>query len=418
MRERNEYWNSPEKEAVLLYGPLPSLAANTSGAKGKIDPLCVRVVDPSLFTVPYCEALVGALEEAGAEVKLVGRPPRKGETRPRIPFEPRFYRRSDTLSRRIGKPGMALKALEHCLDATSFALSALPKGAIAHFQWLPFPLADSIALRFCRRRGPVVVTVHDTTPFNGTPTSKLQLHGFTAALGLADRLIVHTWTGLEHLVASGLDRARIRCIPHGPLGGFEDVPPPPETGPMTLVAFGKIRHYKGIDVLIEALAALSREERKALKVIVAGEPMMDIAPLQARSAATGLDGTIEWRLGHLGEETMRDLFTEAGGFVFPYREIEASGVLFLVQGLGRWMIASRLGAFAETISDGETGRLVAAEDVPALTEALRECVRFRPRPSAAVSVQGWDDIAEATLATYREALLHWQATHRGKAASA
>jgi len=370
----------------------------------------IWVLDPSLFTIPYCEALVGALEDKGAGVTLVGRPLRQGEAPPRVPFEPRFYRHSDSLPRRFGKPGMALKALEHCADIVSFALAGRPSAMITHFQWLTFPLADYVGERLCQARGPVVITVHDTTPFNGTPSSMMQLRGFTAALGKADRLIVHTRTGLEKLAASGLDPARIRCIPHGPLGGFTDIPPPPETGPMTLVAFGKIRPYKGVDLLIQALAALDAEDRRALRVIVAGEPLMDVAPLQAEIEAAGLGGTIELRLGHLDDAAMRALFTEASGFVFPYREIEASGVLFLVQGLGRWLVASDLGAFAETITDGASGRLVPPGDVRALTEALRECARRRPRPTAAAPmVLGWDMIAEATLSTYQEALQDWQA---------
>lgn len=371
----------------------------------------IRVLDPSLFTTPYCEALVGALDQRGTDVMLLGRPLRKGEVRPRVPFEPRFYRRSDSLPRRMGKPGMALKALEHCTDLTRFALGRRPGMTVSHFQWLPFPLADYAGLRLCRRRGPVVVTVHDTTPFNGTPSSALQLRGFTAALGLADRLIVHTRTGLEKLVASGLDRARIRCIPHGPLGNFTDLPPPSRSGPMTLVAFGKIRPYKGIDLLIEALALLSAEDRQGLRVVVAGEAMMDIAPLRAQIAAARLEATVELRPGHLNDEAMRELFSEASGFVFPYREIEASGVLFLVQGLRRWMVASRLGAFAETIRDGESGRLVPPDDVPALAQALRECARQRPCPPASAPVASWDTIAEATLATYQEALEEWRTRH-------
>lgn len=394
----------------MLNDLLPRVAASPPSPAAAPWPR-IRVLDPSLFTIPYCEALVGALGRRGADATLVGRPLRPGEVRPRVPFEPSFYRRSDSLPRRIGKPGMALKALEHCTDLARFALGRRPAATVAHFQWLPFPLADYAGLRLCRSRGPVVVTVHDTTPFNGTPSSVLQLRGFTAALGLADRLIVHTRTGLEKLVASGLDRARLRCIPHGPLGDFTDIPPPPRAGPMTLVAFGKIRPYKGIDLLIEALAMLSTEDRQALRVVVAGEAMMDVAPLRAQIAAARLEGTVELRLGHLSDEAMRELFAEASGFAFPYREIEASGVLFLVQGLRRWMVASRLGAFAETIRDGESGRLVPPGDVPALAQALRECARQRPRPPAAAPVTSWDTIAEATLATYQEALQDWRSQH-------
>ena len=46
----------------------------------------VSVIDPSLFTLPYDEALVRALLDAGLRAVLVGRPPRPGEAAPSVPF--------------------------------------------------------------------------------------------------------------------------------------------------------------------------------------------------------------------------------------------------------------------------------------------------------------------------------------------
>ena len=103
------------------------------------------------------------------------------------------------------------------------------------------------------------------------------------------------------------------------------------------------------------------------------------------------------------------LLEAADGFVFPYREIEASGVFYLVQGLGRWLIASRLGAFAEAIEDGASGRLVRPGDPDALAAALREAANSRPFPTAAPRVTGWDAIASATVAVYAAAWTQWEA---------
>ena len=80
---------------------------------------------------------------------------------------------------------------------------------------------------------------------------------------------------------------------------------------------------------------------------------------------------------------MHALFEIADAFVFPYREIEASGVFYLVQGLARWVIASRLGAFAEAIEDGVSGRLVAPGDPRSWRGRLAECVERRPQPVGA-----------------------------------
>jgi hypothetical protein len=129
----------------------------------------VTVVDPSLFTLPYDEALVRALLAAGLGAELVGRPPRPGETPPSVPFRAHCYRRFDSAPRRLGAAGALLKAGEHLGDALRLASTA---AGLMHVQWLAFPLADALALRLARRRGPVVVTVHDTTPFNGSPSSR------------------------------------------------------------------------------------------------------------------------------------------------------------------------------------------------------------------------------------------------------
>lgn len=370
----------------------------------------VLVIDPSLFTLPYDEALVGALRGIGIEARLVGRSARPDEARPNVPFSRHYYRLTDNAPRRLGAFGGALKALEHCADG--FRLSPGRAGPVLiHAQWLTFPLADRLAIRRWRRRGPVVVTVHDTTPFNGTPTSRFQSLGFHGALGEADRLIAHTESGVERLAESGLDRARIHCVPHGPLGTSPAAPPArdaergAEAARARVILFGKLRPYKGIDLLLEALARLDAGDRARLEIVVAGEPLMDIAPFEERIAREGLD--VELIPRRFDEAEMAALLATGDAFVFPYREIEASGVLFMVQGLGRWIVASRLGAFAEAIEDGESGRLVPPGDPAALERALREIARARPRPSRPPRVTGWAEIATATRAIYEQALRDW-----------
>ena len=138
-------------------------------------------------------------------------------------------------------------------------------------------------------------------------------------------------------------------------------------------------------------------------MIVAGEPMLDLAPLRRRIADAGLSGTIDLVARRLDDAETAALLDAADAFVFPYREIEASGVFYLVQGLGRWLIASRLGAFAEAIEDGISGRLVAPEDPQALADALREVACDRRRPTAPPRVTGWDAIARATIEVYAAA---------------
>ena len=360
-----------------------------------------------MFTAAYDEALVSALLRAGVATELVGRPLRDGESAPAVPFREAFYRTCDLAPKRLGQVGSAAKAIEHARDILSFAVSR-HRRRIAHYQWLVFPLVDGVALRLARRRGPVVVTVHDTTPFNGTPTHRLQAGGFLSALRAADRLIVHTAAGKRRLVENGIGENRIAVVPHGPLGS--DGPSRVESADRrwTVVAFGKMRAYKGLELLVEAVAGLDRETRGMLRVVMAGEPLMDLAPLRRRIREYDLTETVEIVDRRLDRPEMDTLFAGADTFVFPYREIEASGVFYLVQGLGRWVIASRLGAFAEALEDGRSGRLVAPVDIRELTSALHEACTERRVPTVAPRVAGWDAIAYQTLAVYAAAQCDWE----------
>ena len=74
-------------------------------------------------------------------------------------------------------------------------------------------MADRFLLALWRRMMPVVVTVHDTEPFNNTPTSPVQRWGFAKTLRQAHQLIVHTEQGRARLVALGLNKTQISIIP-------------------------------------------------------------------------------------------------------------------------------------------------------------------------------------------------------------
>ena len=364
----------------------------------------VRVIDPSLFTAPYDEALVAALGRAGADAQLVTRPARAGEAElaAQVPVRRKWYRWCDAAPRKLGALGAALKAGEHVVSSLVH-LVALRKSGAAHFQWLPFPLADRFLLALWRRMMPVVVTVHDTEPFNNTPTSPVQRWGFAKALRQAHQLIVHTEQGRARLVALGLDEARISVIPHGVGDAPQGVGPAPGGARWCLVLFGKIRPYKGVDLLVEAAARLPEAVRAGLRIVIAGEPMMDLAPLEARIAEAGLADCVELRPGYLDEAGMAALFGEADGFVFPYREIEASGVLYQVAGLHRWLIASDIGAFKEAMTGSGAGALVAAEDVAALAAAIAHGATERPQPQGRIAAMAWDDVAARTVDVYEAA---------------
>lgn len=373
------------------------------------------LVDPSLFTAPYDAALTEGLVASGVEPMWATRPQRQND-RQEIPVErvdPFFYRRVDEALSLPSKLRAVAKGLSHIAGLCVLVARVITrKPDVVHFQWTVVPPVDGLAIAVIRLFRPVVLTVHDTVAFNGERISWFQNLGFDWPIRLADRLIVHTRTGKQTLIARGVPADKVSVIPHGPLRLHVTPPTAAEIAQRdprwTFVLFGEIKPYKGLDLLVEALAALPEATRLKARLVVAGRPRMDLAAIEARIAELGLGSVIEFRARRQSEEEMALLFAQADCFVFPYHQIDASGVYFLTKAFSKWMIASRVGIFAEDMRENIDGRLIPVGSVEALTEALAHAIEARPSGAGAQASDSWTAIGHQTRALY-ESTLHARA---------
>ena len=99
---------------------------------------------------------------------------------------------------------------------------------------------------------------------------------------------------------------------------------------------------------------------------------------------------------------MAQLFARTDTFLFPYREIDASGVYYLVKHLGKWLIASRVGIFLEDLPSS-AGELFRAGDSDALAQAMTSAIVDRPAGSRPIDDQSWAFIGGLTRAAYLSA---------------
>jgi len=369
--------------------------------------LHATLVDPSLFTAPYDAALTSGLLSSGVHPTWTVRPVRPGD-REEIAAElaePLFYRHVDRVAWLPGPLRAAAKSAAHVIGLGKLVWrTLLRKPDVVHFQWLVLPVFDVLAIAIIRRICPVVVTVHDTVAFNGDRLSSLRVLGFDRALRLAHRLIVHTQAGRDTLVRRGLAPEKVCVIPHGPLA----LPVAPRGDQSrdprwTFLLFGEMKRYKGIDVLVEAVALLPATTRERARFVIAGRPQMDLAPVRARIAELGLESCIELLPKRLSEQEMADLFAVTDCFLFPYRQVDASGVYFLVKSTGKWLIATRVGVFAEDLEEGTQGTLIDSEDPRALASAMKDAILDRPIALTTSADSSWDAIGRRTRETYVEA---------------
>jgi len=379
----------------------------------------VAMIDPSLFTLPYDHHLCSGLSESGHEVTLFTRPLRPEE--PRIEhgygWSERFYRLSEhpLASQLPGRARLALKGLEHPVAMSALLRDLRRLGPdVIHFQWLPVPLVDRLFLSLLRRVAPTVLTVHDTVGFLN-PSSRLQLAGWAQLLSALDGIVVHLELSKRQLVDQGAPADRIEVIPHGVLslqGVGDDEPIPaarPRGSEQRILLFGAIKAYKGPDILLRAFSMLPAELRKRARVAVVGEPFMPLDELRGLARELDVDDRVDWDPRFVPDEELADVLRDADILAFPYRRIDASGVLMLVLPLGRPIVATRVGCFEELLVDGETARVVPSEDPGAFAEALAELIEdpdrgeelARRARAMALEQMSWERIAERTTAFYR-----------------
>ena len=352
--------------------------------------------------------------DAGHEVRLFGRPPRHEEERGDALelLTPHFYgilssRFAQGLPRRVF---LILKGLSHLRGMYRLRKCLTEyKPDVIHFQWSPLPVIDRRFIPSFKRIAPTILTVHDSSPFNGAPGSYAQLTGAISIMTCFDHVVVHTEAAESRLVGYGLRGDSITRIPHGMLDRY----PVRASGAgvnsqVQILMFGYLKQYKGIDVLLTAAAAMDHRALSQTHIRIIGKPMMDLQPLQRMIRKLQLDQWVTLEPRFVADEEVGSLFADADIVVLPYREIDASGVLMTALIAGTPIVASRLGLVAELLEDGTHGRLLAPGDHLALARALEQLVlssSLRDAMSANVkalgaSIPDWASIAGTTTSLY------------------
>ncbi|WP_433512439.1 glycosyltransferase family 4 protein [Nonomuraea sp. CA-143628] len=131
-----------------------------------------------------------------------------------------------------------------------------------------------------------------------------------------------------------------------------------------LLFFGIVRPYKGLDLLLRALP-------EGVGLTVAGEFWGGLDGTQALIGELGIADRVELRPGYVAAEDVPKLFAAADALVLPYRNATASQNVWLGHEHGVPVIATRVGALADHITDGVDGLLVEPDDVEALNGAIK-----------------------------------------------
>lgn len=245
------------------------------------------------------------------------------------------------------------------------------------------------------RAAAYVPVVHDAEPHPGDPAFAWQWQ-LGRELGAARAAVALSAAVAETLAARrpGLMLIRSR-LPALLAEGAAPAAPPPDAP--EFLFFGRLRPYKGLDLLRDAFAAL-RARHPAARLRVVGEG-------DAEAAAPGLSAlpgvTLEPRW--VAEAEIPALLASARAVVLPYREASQSGVAVQALALGVPVVATPVGALPEQVRPGRGGLLAAAPTAEAFAAVLEAALapgaleRLRAEALDARPVGDWDAVAAALL---------------------
>lgn len=135
-----------------------------------------------------------------------------------------------------------------------------------------------------------------------------------------------------------------------------------------MLFFGFIRHYKGLDLLIEALGKLS--DLADMQLLVAGEWYQDGAPVKALAERMGLSDRIIWHDRFIPDSMIRVYFSAADVIAQPYRSATQSGITAIAYRYEKPIITTNVGGLTEII-DAESG-YICDPNVDSLSGAVQQ----------------------------------------------
>jgi glycosyltransferase involved in cell wall biosynthesis len=172
-----------------------------------------------------------------------------------------------------------------------------------------------------------------------------------------------------------------------------------------ILFFGFIRNYKGLDLLLQAMADPDIRNL-GVKLIVAGEFYEDEKPYFDLIHKLEISDRIILHSHFISDQEVRFYFSAASLVVQPYRSATQSGVTQVAYHFNKPMVVTDVGGLAEIVPDGKCGYVVAPEP-EAIAKAINDFFnddeeRFRPGLEEQKKSYSWDKLTDALRTLARQ----------------
>lgn len=376
----------------------------------------------------YTYGLATGLASKGAVIDVIGSDELEGPELRGIPGTNFLNLRGDH-RHDAGIVSKVLRILRYYAKLMGYA--ATSKAKVFHILWNnKFELFDRtfLTLYYKLLGKKVVLTAHNVNK-RRRDASDTRLNRLTLRVQyhLADHIFVHTDKMKTELTDEfDVPASRVTIIPFG----INNAVPSTSLSPAearqrlglglehkTILFFGQITPYKGLDYLIKAFR---RESTKhdAYRLIIAGRPKPEFEEywrsIEQDIRVEVRDGRILVRAEFIPDSEIEVFFKCADVLALPYRHIYQSGVLFLGYSFGLPVLAADVGSLKEDIIEGETGFVFRPDDEADLAKAIdryfssdlfanltnrRELISRQ-----ATRQHSWDTVSDMTAHVYSELL--------------
>ncbi len=137
-----------------------------------------------------------------------------------------------------------------------------------------------------------------------------------------------------------------------------------------LLFFGYIRHYKGLDLLLDSLVLLLQKD-PTYALLIAGESYEDVGPITTFIAANNLSERVVFENSYIDNEAVYKWFKASDVVLLPYRSATQSGILNMAYGFEKPVVCTDVGGLSEFIEDGKTGVLVPEATATSIAQGIK-----------------------------------------------
>lgn len=251
--------------------------------------------------------------------------------------------------------------------------------------------------------------------FLGLPAYPNAIDIERAALACADKVIAVSHAEADTIRSLyGTDPQRIAIIPNGVSAEFSTSSLNAATlakrmvaTPLRLVSVGRLAHQKGVDILVRAVALSAARGLDVRCTVIGGEYHSEpglMAALTGLAATLGVADRIDFT-GYLPTAAIVKVLASSAIYIQPSR-YESQGLATLeAMASGLPVIATRLPAVTEYLTEGVNGRLIDSESPEAAADALSYLMAHKDQAVAMGSVNrnvasrmDWESACALTMA--------------------